>query len=723
MSTKTKIQCLWFRKDKWTEKDAIVWCDEHEFKADDFVDQPEHYLFRQFPPAEGVEYRTIADDFPEGVSATIAILESEKQMKLTFKSGEQSSEDKFTYVMSTESVDRMNDVIEQNWVLDHFKKNPIALWNHNYSNPIGVWENVKVVKTKAGKQLVGTLKLAKEGTSELIDTVRSLVAQGILRAVSVGFNPIEFTYDKEIEGYRFKKVELWECSLVSVPANAEALQVVKGLDLKDKGIINQLFAAPGTPADRPNVLQKNAATGKNKSHQGKKPMKISDKIVAAQEEIKGATEALEAIKKNIEDNDRDPTDEETTQIEHYSEVIEEKTKSVDSLKVLEKAMARNADSGRSKQSDMPTAFAKASTEKKDDIFIKMATAHLCAHLMTKNVDSLVDEMYSNDSRVQAVLRAAVNPATTTTAGWAAELVQTSIQGFMEELRGESAYAQIAPLGTALVFGANGSISVPGWGGSGTDLAGSFVAEGAAIPVKKGTLTSKAMNRYKMAVISTFTKEIIRSSVPQIESLVRQKIREDTAQAIDNALLDAAAASAGVRPASILNGAPTQAATGTGSAADVITDMTWLYSQINANAGRRMVLLLHPRRVAGLSMKTNAAGAFMFRSDVAAGNLLGARLIQSTHIPVGTIVLMDAADFASAFDIPDFEVSDVATIVEASDVAPAPVVGPVSGAAGTTPPTTVRSLFQTWSTALRMVMPLSWAKMRTDTLAYITAAAW
>ena len=58
----------------------------------------------------------------------------------------------------------------------------------------------------------------RQGTSQRIDELRSLVEQGILRAVSVGFLPIE---SKPME----KGVALtssrnwWRCSLVAVPAN------------------------------------------------------------------------------------------------------------------------------------------------------------------------------------------------------------------------------------------------------------------------------------------------------------------------------------------------------------------------------------------------------------------------------------------------------------------------------------------------------------------------
>src|SRR4051794_30257826 len=137
--------------------------------------------------------------------------------------------DPLTFVLSDATKDRMGDVIEpKGWVLDNFKQNPMALFNHNSSFPIGTWEDVKV----QGGRLVGKLKLAARGTSDRIDEIISLVEQGILRAVSVGFSPIE---RKPLDdgGIRFTKQELLETSLVSIPANPAAVQLARSLHVSD----------------------------------------------------------------------------------------------------------------------------------------------------------------------------------------------------------------------------------------------------------------------------------------------------------------------------------------------------------------------------------------------------------------------------------------------------------------------------------------------------------
>ena len=158
------------------------------------------------------------------------------------KAGKQSATDPFEFVLSTEQVDRMGNVIRASgWSLSEFKSNPIALFGHDHSQVIGVWENVRV----EGKQLLARLKMAKQGTSELVDTVRSLIEQKILKAVSVGFQPIEAKPRKGGEGYEFIRSALHEVSVVAVPANPGALALAKAMNPE---LAKQLFVKSDSEA-------------------------------------------------------------------------------------------------------------------------------------------------------------------------------------------------------------------------------------------------------------------------------------------------------------------------------------------------------------------------------------------------------------------------------------------------------------------------------------------
>lgn len=165
------------------------------------------------------------------------------------KQGQQSADDPMEFILSEESVDRVGDIIRADgWKLSDFRKNPIALFGHrqdHVDNIIGVWKDVRIV----GKQLRGKLHLAKEGTSKVVDTVRSLVEQRILKAVSVGALPIEAVPrdpDKPWRGIDYKKAMLTEASLVPVPAHPNAVAVAKALSPEIADII---FARSGSNGD------------------------------------------------------------------------------------------------------------------------------------------------------------------------------------------------------------------------------------------------------------------------------------------------------------------------------------------------------------------------------------------------------------------------------------------------------------------------------------------
>jgi HK97 family phage prohead protease len=132
------------------------------------------------------------------------------------------------FVLNEESKDRMGDIIKvDGWKLTSFKKNPIALMFHDHTKPVGRWPKVWT----ESKQLMGELKL---GSTRLAEMARQLISDGILKAVSVGFRVLEYEpVDKDDEWgpWIIKSAELYEVSLVSVPAHPNALMLSKSLGL------------------------------------------------------------------------------------------------------------------------------------------------------------------------------------------------------------------------------------------------------------------------------------------------------------------------------------------------------------------------------------------------------------------------------------------------------------------------------------------------------------
>jgi HK97 family phage prohead protease len=153
----------------------------------------------------------------------------------------QRLDDSFDFVLSTETPDRVGDIVVIGGIDTRaFEQNPMALFMHQHLEPIGRWSNLR----KTATSLIGTLELAASGTSQRIDFVRELLGQGILKAVSVSLQPLEFeTIDNAKPGQLIRRSDLVEVSVVTVPMNPEALLIAKNLHFSDAEIEN-LFESP-----------------------------------------------------------------------------------------------------------------------------------------------------------------------------------------------------------------------------------------------------------------------------------------------------------------------------------------------------------------------------------------------------------------------------------------------------------------------------------------------
>jgi HK97 family phage prohead protease len=166
-----------------------------------------------------------------------------KKIYENFKVKEVGNEDErvLRFVGTTESKDRDNDTIKSDgWETHNYMKNPVFLAVHDYGTlPVG--KTVSLLKSD--KSLIFDVKFPKiselssdeKNPSEhakFADTVYHMYKNKYLNAVSVGFKAIEGEYNDENKGIDFSKQELLELSAVPVPSNPEALQQVKGLDIK-----------------------------------------------------------------------------------------------------------------------------------------------------------------------------------------------------------------------------------------------------------------------------------------------------------------------------------------------------------------------------------------------------------------------------------------------------------------------------------------------------------
>ena len=136
-------------------------------------------------------------------------------------------------VASTPAIDRMGDVVEQDFDLTEFKNNPIIVHNHDYAGPI--IGKATDIGFKDGN-LVMSVQFDEHDTNPLGQRIANQYRSGFMSAFSVGFSPGKVVprnkLDKDHPAYSAKAVgsymsesTLLEVSAVSIPANPEALAI------------------------------------------------------------------------------------------------------------------------------------------------------------------------------------------------------------------------------------------------------------------------------------------------------------------------------------------------------------------------------------------------------------------------------------------------------------------------------------------------------------------
>ena len=139
-------------------------------------------------------------------------------------SGETAQEQRISFVLSTDEVDRHGDVISTDgWKLDSYRNNPVFLWAHDYARPVigralDTWTD--------NHRLMARVEFAP---TRFAQEVAMLYGAGYQRGVSVGFKPLRYEERRNektgaILGIRFLEQELLEASAVPVPANRNALR-------------------------------------------------------------------------------------------------------------------------------------------------------------------------------------------------------------------------------------------------------------------------------------------------------------------------------------------------------------------------------------------------------------------------------------------------------------------------------------------------------------------
>jgi hypothetical protein len=285
--------------------------------------------------------------------------------------------------------------------------------------------------------------------------------------------------------------------------------------------------------------------------------------------------------------------------------------------------------------------------------------------------------WKDDLAIDGLLtRSAVSPTTVATTS-ALQVVRTF---FLPSLVPVSAAAAVLSGGMQASFDGATQISLPavslptmGW-----------IAEAASIPVLQGTTSNVTLSPYKIAAIIVLTREMTEAG--DAESVMETVLRDNIGASLDAIFLTNAAASAGLSPAGILNGAIAVTPAGAGSGA-MVADISALAAAVApVSGGTRMVIVAAPKQAEAIRL-------------VAVNPPV---VLTSAALPDKTIAAIVPSSIATASSTPIISASIETTLHMA-----APAAELVASTSTVAAPQ--RSIFQTDSLALRFVQELSWVK--------------
>jgi len=218
---------------------------------------------------------------------------------------------------STKDKDRMNDVVEPTAfeeTLKQYMTNPIVLLQHDMDKPIGT-------VTEASIDEKGLFIKAK--ITEDTDGVFSKLKNGVLRTFSIGYSVKDYETIENVDSegnYSYtniiKMLELFEISLVSVPANPFAL--VKSFDScfkAEEEIETKEENVEETPVE--NETESETSEVEEESQEN-----VQEEEKTEENENAEASEKVEdEEKEEVEEEIKEESEEETKEIEEKTEEI------------------------------------------------------------------------------------------------------------------------------------------------------------------------------------------------------------------------------------------------------------------------------------------------------------------------------------------------------------------------------------------------------------------
>ena len=470
-------------------------------------------------------------------------------------------------------------------------------------------------------------------------------------------------------------------------------------------------------------------------------MNLKEQIAKLRKKLEVMQEKRDEINDKALGETRTLTEDEAKQ---YDETVGEIKGLKSELKRLEDLQAeREAEEAEAKAAEAATAKAvegdteekakksregvqprvEVAKEDKGVGFAKFARVLVTSKMNHLNPVDVAKARYPDDQRIQNVAKAAVAAATTSDASWAGALVgdeSAVFADFVEFLRPMTILGRFGTGGVPSLRTVPFRVPLIGQTSGGQ---GYWVGEGKAKPLTKFDFSRTTLEPLKVANIAVMSEEVLRYSSPGADVLIRDQLAQALAERMDIDFIDPAkAAVPGISPASITNGVTPISASGTGTADDVRADLRALYQKFIAanNTPSSAVLIMNGTTALALSLMVNALGQPEFPSvSMSGGTLNGVPVIVSEYIPTdstGSIVIM-----ANAGDI--YMGDEGGVMVDMSREASLEMDDAPTHDSDTPTGTSLVSLWQTNSVAMRAERFINWKLRRESAVAYLTGVNW
>lgn len=648
-------------------------------------------------------------------------------------------------IATTPATDRYNDIVEPLGAA--FSLPMPLLWQHNQDQPVGLVETAN--PTRNGIPFRAKLpKIAEPGIlKDRIDEAWQSVKAGLVRGVSIGFKPLSYEVIKDAEdrisGLRYTSWDWMELSLVTIPANAEAtINSIRSYDSASlrtatgsKGGVVSIkgsLGASGKPAKTGSSASPSSSTSKPIVRKTEMPKPVNEQIaefVAVRGEKAARMAAImEAAGEKGETLDAAQQEEFDT-IEREVETIDQHLNRLRTLEKLHVATARpvqgnSSDTGSSSRASVPASVA---VPKKLAPGIEFTRYAMCLMTARGNPDTalrIAEARFPDEQRIQNVLRAAVAAGTTTDPTWAGALTQyVDFAGdFIDFLRPATIIGKFGQNGIPALRTIPFNVRVKRQTSGGDAY---WVGEGQPKPLTAFDFDTVLLRWAKIANIAVLTDEQVRFSTPSAEVAVRAALSEAIAAREDITFIDpTVTAIADTRPASITNGATSHVSSGTDAAAARADAGTLMTAFATANLPySQAVWIMNSTAAIQLFLMRNTLGQPEFPGMLAdGGTFMGRPVIVSDHIGLtgspasGIIVLMIPQEIYLS--------DDGQVVVDASREASlqmddAPTMASTSGSPAAPTATSVVSMFQTNSIAIRAERYINWVRRRDAAVQYLT----